>query len=154
MKTLKVILALSFLSLVVNSTEAQHQNFNIKKELEVKKSSKEKVLTVEVLKDRKVMMLNVSCNVFHGSIGVEIYDPLGKKKGGFLVRNDVKKSKESRKLFVDIIKEFFSGVKKNSTTKNANGMMDKTFHFPQKGEWKIKIIPKKASGHVSISANQ
>jgi len=154
MKKLKLIVSIIYIILAVNTVEAQLQNINTKKGVEIKNSSKETYISFEVHKNRKMLMLNVTCNVSFGSIGIEIYDPSGKKKGSFLVRNDIKKGKTSKKLFSDVVKEAITSTKINHSTKNANGMMDKVFHFPLKGIWKIKILPKKATGHVSISANQ
>ncbi len=128
------------------SLKAQHKNLNTKKDLEILKSSEEKIIEIKVLKDRRVMMLNVSCNAYMGSIMIEIYDPKGEKKEKFSVKSHQNNSKATKKK--GIVFSF------TLSTKSASGMIDKVFHKPLEGIWKIKVMPQKASGHVSVSANQ
>lgn len=142
-KRQNLLLIISIFILGINAIVAQHKNLNTKKDVEIIKTSTDKEVLLDVLDNKKIMMLNLSCNVHSGSITIEVYNPNGKKEEKFSVIMNKTNDKKERVINTN-----------NVLSKVTSGMIDKVFHNPLSGIWKIKIIPKNAKGHISISMNQ
>jgi hypothetical protein len=97
----------------------------------LKGESKTKEIVVNVEKKIPVMFLIIKGGVKSGIISVEIYDPNGKKQGGFSIESDNSKIGEI-----------------------VNGSINKSLKRPIIGNWKIKIDSDKAIGDIFITSIQ
>ncbi len=100
--------------------------------IELDKSSNKKDIKIDVTDNAKAMSVAVNSTINSGLLTIEIYDPNGDKKGHFSIEA--------------------AGDK----TELVSGQMQKHFETPMKGDWVVKLIPKKVSGDISIctSTNQ
>lgn len=144
MKRLVKTILIVTLFCVTNTIEAQGaSNYNITRSLEIDKLSKTKEISVEANKRSNILMISVTCNIEYGSVTIELYDPKGAKKGNLSVESISNEKGTSKKR-----------GEENYIYEHVSGKIDKTFPKPLAGKWKIKIIPKNASGHINISSNQ
>jgi len=97
----------------------------------LKGESKIKEVVVNVEEKIPVMFLIINGGVKSGIISVEIYDPNGKKQGGFSIESDDSKNGEI-----------------------VNGSINKSLKKPMIGNWKIRVDSDKAIGNVFITSMQ
>lgn len=134
-KFTKTILGILLISVLFTSSAIAQErtSFNIHRTIELKNDSETKEVNIEVNEKECRFNLIINSLAEAGEIRVEIYDPEGKKQGNFSVGCDVDS--------------------KNSN-ETVNGMISKTIENPALGKWKVKILPKNASGKVMVEFSQ
>ena len=134
-KSIKTILGILFVSILFTfSAIAQERtSFNIHRTIELKNDSENKEVIIEVNEKDCRFNLRVNSLAQAGEIRIEIYDPEGKKQGNFSVGCEIDS--------------------KNSN-ETVNGMIAKLIENPTLGKWKVKILPKNASGKVMVEFSQ
>lgn len=130
-KSIKTILGILFVSILFTfSAIAQERtNFNIHRTIELKNDSENKEVIIEANENDCCFILRINSLAQAGDIRIEIYDPEGKKQGNFSVGCEIDS--------------------KNSN-ETVNGMIAKHIENPALGKWKVKILPKNASGKVIL----
>lgn len=140
MKTLQITLGILFLAMLFTTTTSaqisqavEKTSFNIHRTIELTKATRSQDIKIEVNEKECRFNLRINSKVMDGKVKVEIYDPKGKKQGNFSVgcQMDSDNSKEM-----------------------VNGMITKAIEKPELGDWKVKIIPTKAVGKVTIQFSQ
>lgn len=136
---------------VTKSTEAnlakiiqqQDTRFSLSRKIMLKPNdSKSKDITLNINKKTEKFFLNISCEVKVGSLTVKIYDPNGDKQGEFSVESQMKDEKyESGIISID-----------NINREIVEGNISKEIKNPVKGNWIIKLIPKKTHARISINS--
>ncbi|MDC8003602.1 hypothetical protein POV27_06035 [Aureisphaera galaxeae] len=108
------------------------------KSISLEDSSKNESVTISVTDEVKCLNIGVSSNISSGALTMEIYNPEGDKQGNFSVESELNSSS--------------SNTGKSSET--VCGQLNKTFKEPMKGDWVIKLKPKKVTGKVQIHSHQ
>lgn len=141
-KSIKLIATVSLILFMVPIAIAQHKgncsNSNTTRSIELDDSSSNEVVKVEVKDNAKHLMIGVSSTISSGSLTMEIFDPKGNKQGNFSVESMMSSSSSSK------------GKNKESVC----GQLNKSFQDPMKGDWTIKLKPKKVSGKIQINSHQ
>jgi phosphoribosylformylglycinamidine (FGAM) synthase PurS component len=134
-KSIKTILGILLMSaLFTSSAIAQERtSLNIHKTIELKNDSENKEVNIEVTEKECRFNLQINSSVGAGEVRVEIYDPEGKKQGNFSVGCE---------------------VDSKNANETVNAMIAKLIENPALGKWKVKILPKNASGKVTIQFSQ
>ncbi|WP_299364078.1 hypothetical protein [Winogradskyella sp.] len=141
----KHITKLVLLVLMLGPVMAQNTNHkNITRNIEVSRLSETTIIDFEITKEVSSFMLSVSCNIIYGEMAVEIHAPNGELQGNFAVKSILSYSDIEDKKPTD----------KNYISEAVSGQLNKTFNAPQTGIWEIKIIPRQARGHITISNDQ
>jgi hypothetical protein len=96
--------------------------------LENDSDPKEVIITIAENTVRFDLMINSS--VSKGRLEIEFYSPDNKKQGNFTVGTQLNSSKRE----------------------TVNGSIRKSLKEPKAGDWKIKIIPKDATGEIGIQS--
>lgn len=135
MKTVNLFFGILFITLLSTSfTSAQERtSLNIQRTIELKNESQIKEVKIEVNEKECRFNLKITSLVHGGEVKVEIYDPNGKKQGNFSVGCE---------------------IQSENSKETVNGMITKLIENPDLGNWKVKIIPKKAIGKLSILFSQ
>ncbi|UII22314.1 hypothetical protein [Fulvivirga ligni] len=98
--------------------------------IEFKDDSKVEEVAITIDKETNDFTLEIKSRVTRGSVTIEIYQPDG-----------------------DILGHFSVATQISSKSEIVNGNYVKTLLSPQEGDWKIKIIPNKASGEIAIESS-
>lgn len=83
------------------------------------------------------MRIHIQGYFTSGEAVFELYDPSGKKRGYYIIKTD-------------------SEISKGENTKveeSVSASMDKSFRNPERGDWMVKIIPRKGTGRVIIDSH-
>jgi len=113
-------------------------NTNTTRNIQLDDSSSNEVVKVEVKENAKHLMIGVNSTISSGSLTMEIYDPKGNKQGNFSVESMMSSSSSS----------------KGKNKETVCGQLNKSFQDPMKGDWTIKLKPKKVSGKIQINSHQ
>ncbi len=105
----------------------------LSRNIELDGSSDTEDIKIEVSDETKKMFIGVNSTIESGYLTVEIYDPSGNKKGNFSVESQVKSSDKKRE--------------------QVCGQMQKQIEDPEKGTWRVKLIPKNAVGKIHIQSS-
>lgn len=128
------------LALLISLTSlAQSTQFKMDRNLGFKETSKEQTVKVKISEKTSTLTLEILCSVKKGAVTVEIFNPAGTKQGEFSVEG-VESEKDSS-LF-SILND------------GVSGQIKKIINDPELGDWKIKFIPKNATGRVQFHSNQ
>jgi hypothetical protein len=89
---------------------------------------------------REILRLRIMSSISEGELSLEFYNAQGEKQGNFSIGSQSLSAKKdsTKKQSIDLVR----------------GEISKDFDNPIKGEWKIKIIPKNASGYLDITSSQ
>lgn len=139
---LSITFLISFLS--INTLSGQDETKqNIQKLIKLNNESEVKEVLIPIQDSVKSLMILVSSNIQAGDVTIEIYDPVGEKHGYFSIGcQPVLTNKTSNP----------SGKSTYTTNADrASGNLSRTVKNPVKGDWKLKIIPKNASGTVNLN---
>lgn len=98
--------------------------------IEFKEDSETEEVSIAIDKKTNDFTLEIKSRVTRGSVTIEIYQPNGEMLGHFSVATQL-----------------------SSKNEIVNGNYVKTLIGPQPGDWKIKIIPSKASGQIAIQSS-
>lgn len=130
--TLSTLLCLflfhSFLASAEDKTRVMLQ-----RNIELKDDSQTKEVKIAINEKECEIDLRISSKVQEGKVTIEIYSPNGKKQGNFSVGCE---------------------IQSDASEETVNGEISKQIENPELGDWKIKIIPKKAVGKVTINYYQ
>lgn len=107
---------------------------SLSRNIELDDSSDTEDIKIEVSDEVKKMFIGVNSIIESGYLTVEIYDPSGNKKGNFSVESQLKSS--------------------NKKKEQVCGQMQKQIDDPEKGTWRVKLIPKNAVGQIQIQTSQ
>ena len=139
---LSIIFLISFFS--INSISGQDETKqNIQKLIKLNNESEVKEVLLAVQDSVKSIMILVSSNIQAGDVTIEIYDPVGEKHGYFSIGCQPV-----------MANKIVNPTGKSTYTTNADrasGNLSRTVKNPVKGDWKLKIIPKNASGTVNLT---
>ena len=109
------------------------------------KNDKEEIINVKI-DNNGTLFFNINGYSNSGDVIVEIINPSGDQEGNLSLEHLKNTTTMSLKKH------------KNSSTSsfksNASGSLNKRINMPEKGDWKIKIIPKNADGSINISVSQ
>ncbi len=108
------------------------------KSITLESSSKNEAITIPVDNETGCLSIGVSSSISSGSLTLEIYNPDGDKEGNFSVSGDDNSSSSNEA----------------SMTTSVCGQLNKTFKEPMKGDWVVKLKPKKVTGKIQIHSNQ
>lgn len=97
----------------------------------LKGESKTKEVVIDIEKEIPVLLVFINGGVKSGNVSIGIYDPNGKKQGGFSIENDT-----------------------NGNNEVVNGSINKRFSAPIPGKWKVKVDSDKAFGNIFITSMQ
>jgi hypothetical protein len=141
-KSIKLIVAVGLILFITPITFAQYKqncsNYNTTRNIELDDSSSNEVVKVEVKDNAKHLMIGVNSTISSGSLTMEIFDPKGNKQGNFSVESMMSSNSNS----------------KGKNKETVCGQLNKSFQDPMKGEWTIKLKPKKVSGKININSHQ
>lgn len=136
MKTAYLIVCALILSLTVfgqsqetkDSSKKSETKLNLQRTIKLEKDSKNEDVILSINQKTKRFELMINSSVSYGKLTLELYDPNNTKQGNFTV-----------------------GTELNSEKKEiVNGNIRKSLVDPLPGDWKIKIIPKDATGMIRI----
>ncbi len=108
------------------------------RELHFEQDSEKQTVLVEVQEAADVVEMQINARVEEGKLIVEVYDPQGKKQGGFSVGTQTTLSQNKNLM-------------KRET---AQGEYNKEIINPKAGMWKIVITPTYAKAMMSIVSTQ
>jgi len=141
-KSIKLIATVSLILFMAPIAIAQHENHcsnsNTSRSIELNDSSSNKVVKVEVKDNSKHLMIGVNSTITSGSLTMEIFDPKGNKQGNFSVESMMSSNSNS----------------KGKNKETVCGQLNKSFKDPMKGDWTVKLKPKKVSGKIQINSHQ
>jgi len=139
-KSIKLITAVVLFLMSTPIALAQHSNCSssLSRSIKLDKSSKKEEIKIEVADNVKCLNIGLNSTISEGSLTAEIYDPNGDKQGYFVVESQLSSSSSS------------SG--KNSEM--VCGQLNKTINDPMKGDWVVKLKPKKVTGKIQIHTHQ
>lgn len=134
-KSIQLTLSILLLSIIyTNHTSAQERtSFNIHKTIDLRNESQISEIKIEMNEEECRFNLKINSMVQGGEVTIEIYDPNKKKQGNFSVGCE---------------------IQSDNSKETVNGMITKLIENPELGDWKIKIIPRKATGKVAIQFSQ
>lgn len=143
-KVVKTILTLVLFVSMIHTTIAQNLIVDISREIRISGLSVNKNIEIDVSKESKTLVLNIACEIYSGSVSVEIYNPKGDKKGNFTIKSIVNdgESVKNKPFSKSIISE------------KVSGRIGKQFKVLTGGKWSVKIIPNKAYGVINIENRQ
>lgn len=113
-------------------------DYKITRTINLDESSKTKEINLEVNEDVVCLQIGLISTIESGSLTIEIYDPNGDKQGNFSVESELSSNSSS------------SGKNKDLVC----GQLNKTIKDPMKGNWTVKLKPKKVTGEIMINSRQ
>ena len=113
-------------------------DFSITRTIQLDASSKTKEIKLEVNDDVKCLQIGLISTIESGALTIEIYDPNGDKQGNFSVESGLSSSSSSAGKNKDLV----------------CGQLNKTIKDPMKGNWIVKLKPKKVTGEIMINSRQ
>ena len=114
------------------SNEVNSQTeIKLERTIKLMNDSKPEEIEINIDKESDKFELKIYCTVGFGSVSIEIYDASGKKQGNFSVSTQLSTDKNER----------------------VDGQYSKSLTDPDPGAWKVKIIPDKAEGRISIQTS-
>lgn len=135
----KFITVFSLLLLMSFYSSAQDcSGISSNRSIELDSSSDKEKIKIEVTENVQKLHFGISSTITSGDLTVEIYDPKGKKQGNFSVESQLNSSTSSNAKKKELV----------------CGSMQKGISNPMKGDWTIKLIPKKVTGTVAIHTSQ
>lgn len=140
MKRILWILMLCFPILV----QAQSSSMNVQQEFIFENDSEESEIYIDIMPDTWTLSFGLVGIVNKGSLSVVLYDPSGKKQGGFGLKSQNTRRENSLKN--DQVTYSF----KSKSAMGAKGTMEKSFAKPAVGKWTVKIIPDGVDGHLAV----
>ena len=101
---------------------------NLQRTIQLEGDSKSVEVLINIQSNVQRFEFSINSSVHSGKLTIEVYDPKGTKRGNFTI-----------------------GTQLNSELEEtANGDIRKSLFEPHSGDWKVKIIPTKASGTIRI----
>ena len=116
------------LSGYMSTTEASKTAMDLQRSILFENDSKSEEIILEVNPSTKRFDLSINATINIGELTVEVYDPQNTKQGNFTVQTQLSSNKEEL----------------------VTGNFRKSLREPQSGQWKVKIIPDKATGKMNI----
>lgn len=113
-------------------------DYKITRTIQLDESSKTKEIKLEVNDDVKCLQIGLISTIESGALTIEIYDPKGDKQGNFSVESELSSNSSSAGKNKDLV----------------CGQLNKTINKPMKGNWTVKLKPKKATGEIQINSRQ
>lgn len=123
--------------IAIAQEECNCSSSNTTRNIELEDSSSNEVIKVAVADDANHLMIGVNSTITSGSLTMEIFDPKGNKQGNFSVESMMRSSSNS----------------KGKNKETVCGQLNKSFKDPMKGDWTVKLKPKKVSGKIQISSH-
>lgn len=148
----RMLITFSFLLLSTNlimgqsnksTGQTDHTTFSLSKTINLKMDSELSETIIQVSERKVGLILKISSWIMDGELTIEVYDPKGERQGNYSI--DSQNSLKTRKIEQ-------TGTQTKSQT--VTGKISKTVEFPIIGNWVIKIIPKNATGSISIESEQ
>ena len=134
-QSVKFLLFISMMLLVAASGWSQQcSSMTTSRNIEFDGDSKKEEMKVSVTEDNDKLCFGISSMLNSGDLTVEIFDPNGDKQGYFSIEG-----------------QSASKAKKGDM---VCGQMNKEIKDPMKGDWVVKMLPKKASGKITIHTMQ
>ncbi len=124
-----------------NSNHNNNHNcssYQTSKSINLDNSSKNESVIIAVTEEVMCLNIGISSNISSGALTMEIYNPNGDKQGNFSVESELNSSSSN-------------GGKSSET---VCGQLNKTFKEPMKGDWVVKLKPKKVTGKIQIHSHQ
>ncbi|MBN1926523.1 MAG: gliding motility-associated C-terminal domain-containing protein [Prolixibacteraceae bacterium] len=112
----------------VSSYKNQETKVDLQRNIRLENDSKPEEIIINIEKGARGFELMISSQVKIGKLTIEVFDPNGIKEGTFSVGTQLNSEKQEI----------------------ANGNIRKSFTEPLSGNWKVKIIPTKATGNIRI----
>jgi len=113
-------------------------DFSITRTIHLNESSNTKEIKLEVNDDVKCLQIGLISTIESGALTIEIYDPNGDKQGNFSMESDLSSNSSSAGKNKDLV----------------CGQLNKTIKDPMKGNWIVKLKPKKVTGEIMINSRQ
>jgi hypothetical protein len=180
----RVSIAILLLSLIIEVSRGQDKTgINVNSSINLRPDSEESKIPVTITDTSKTVNFRIAATIHEGELSVEIYDPNGEKRGNFSIscqpgsaktkkdraretssKSDGKDDGNSLTLSSSSSSSSSSSkssselstlsTSTSSSSSNAQGQIYRSVRNPIKGNWIIKLIPKKAKGDVKIEADQ
>lgn len=106
-----------------------HTKVDLQRKIKLENDSKPVEVLITIKDNTQRFEFRISSSINSGKLTIEVYDPFGTRQGYFAVGNQLNSEFEEE----------------------ANGSIRKSLFEPQSGEWKLKIIPKEATGTIRIA---
>jgi len=144
-KTLyKMGITLLFSFLGINSGIAQGDHkYDVQKQIKLNNESEMQEIILPVKDSVNSLTILVQSNIQVGDLTLEILDPKGDKHGYFSIGSQLSTPIKNKSKY-----QGKSGYYSNPD--KANGSLSRTINKPQEGDWKIKILPKDATGTIIL----
>ncbi|GAB5399849.1 MAG: hypothetical protein Aureis2KO_14340 [Aureisphaera sp.] len=113
-------------------------SYQTSKSIDLEDSSKNESVKISVSEDLMCLNIGVSSNISSGTLTMEIYNPNGDKQGNYTVASEFNSSSSNG----------------GKSTETVCGQINKTFKEPMKGDWVVKLKPKKVTGKIQIHSHQ
>ncbi len=134
-KSIKLFACLSLIMFLSFSALGQQcDGITLKRNIQLDGSSDTEEIKVEVSEDIESFQIAINSTIQSGYLTMEIYDPKGAKQGNFSVESQLNSNDKKKELVC--------------------GQMQKIIKNPLKGNWIVKLIPKKVKGDISICTTQ
>ncbi|MEM7186862.1 MAG: hypothetical protein AAF466_09400 [Bacteroidota bacterium] len=139
-KSIKLITAVVIFLMTTPLAFAQHSSCHstLTRSIKLDNSSKKEEIKIEVADDVKCLGIGLNSTISEGSLTVEIFDPNGDKQGNFSVESQMSSSSSSE----------------GKNSEMVCGQLNKTIKEPMKGDWVVKLKPKKVTGKIQINSYQ
>ncbi len=124
-----------------NSNHNKNHNcssYQTSKSINLESSSKNESVKISVQEDVEHLNIGVSSSISSGALTMEIYNPKGDKQGNFSVESELNSSSSDG----------------GKSSESVCGQLNKSFKDPMKGDWVVKLKPKKVTGKIQIHSHQ
>ena len=111
---------------------------NRSRTLNLKEESQKSEVKIEITDEYNYLRIEINGHFNQGKTHLEIIDPEGNIKGQFTIKSETP--------------AILGG--KTTTTENVSASMLKSFRYPIKGDWKIKVTPTHANGNIKINIHE
>lgn len=149
MKKLLCRFLTTFLCLFVMTSFATGQDatqFNIERQIFLNDESENLEIILSVSEQDKSLLLKIQSAIVGGELTIEIYNPKNEKQGNYSISTQLK----SAPLNSNVDPIVNAWVVKGLNKETVQGNITRSIKNPVKGNWVVKIIPKKAVGNVKI----
>ena len=128
-----------FVNPVISQNESSQ--LSIDRRIRLFGDSAQEEITVKIDKKTDRFSLSINSHIEAGKLTIEIYDSHNEKRGNFSVGSQIGADQSAKD-------------KTKGKREDVRGQINKSVREPISGNWKIKIIPIKAKGIISIKTQQ
>ena len=139
----------AFLCFFVMTSFISGQNatqFNLERQIFLTGESENLEIILSISEQDKSLNLKIQSNIEEGGLTIEIYNPKNEQQGNYSIGAQLKSAQLNRNKDPIVNGLVVKGYKKET----VQGTITRSIKNPVKGNWVVKIIPKKAKGRVTI----